>query len=203
MFFEWFFTRFLSFYYVEIRSNTWIMSKRDGGKRCVAGGCSNNYNNGYTVYDLKCRRYKNRNSWIQFINTTRSDFKSRKACTVYLCDGHFDLNQFEPSQLCQYQAGFRSNAPQLLLTAVPTIKEAGLPHFSTIFRSNNAPGNMNDVSLVVDDDSVHCTEGNPRKRRRSNFLVQKVSFISLCIIFQFQKLTISSDQNKRTYSLSL
>lgn len=104
---------------------------KDGGRRCVVGGCSNNWSNGYTTYNMRTVKLKNvQRGWVKFVDSTRKDFDHKNALTPHVCDGHFTEDSFVQTQKMQYLSGFRSKVPELEKEAVPTIKIATLPHWT-------------------------------------------------------------------------
>ena len=115
--------------------------KRRSGPRCVVGGCSNTKYAGYSIYELpgpspRTGTYTSlQRAWVNFISSTRT-FKASTYKKVFVCSGHFDHGQFEPTQMDMYRLGLRSKPPQLLPTAVPKLKVAEQPFPSEWFATS-------------------------------------------------------------------
>ena len=109
---------------------------------CVVGGCGNSSHgtHGFTIYNATRVDPAVRKSWILFVKNTRKDYKISKR-NLLICDGHFRADAFEPSQLSQYNLGFRDRAPTLLRYAVPSRRTT--PKFSQFSRHQPDHGPKN------------------------------------------------------------
>ena len=85
--------------------------RRVGGNRCVVGGCSNTSRDGFTVYQMPTEPLSTQRGWVNFIQNTRKDFDWNKYSRVFVCCGHFFIDQFDKVAVSMYLNGFRKAAP--------------------------------------------------------------------------------------------
>ncbi|KAM9307436.1 uncharacterized protein KZ484_000758 isoform 2-T2 [Pholidichthys leucotaenia] len=91
-----------------------------GGKRCIAGYCSNTNKDGVSLFTFP-KDHQVAAQWTRKVQTTRADFK-RPSKHSALCSRHFDDSCFEPRPIAMAELGFEVKRRLILKPgSVPTI----------------------------------------------------------------------------------
>jgi len=94
--------------------------RRVGGNRCVVGGCSNTSRDGFTVYQMPTEPLSTQRGWVNFIQNTRKDFDWNKYSRVFVCCGHFFIDQFDKVAVSMYLNGFRKSSTSTSSRGIPS-----------------------------------------------------------------------------------
>ncbi|XP_041457112.1 uncharacterized protein LOC121430959 isoform X2 [Lytechinus variegatus] len=112
--------------------------KHVGGNRCVLYGCSNTMYNGFAIHEMP-KQGSIRRAWINFIQLRLKGFHANERARVHVCSGHFQREQYDQSQVMQYQYGYRKLPPRLLPNAVPRLHQAVQPFPAEWFIKESIP----------------------------------------------------------------
>ncbi|XP_063963626.1 uncharacterized protein LOC129268390 [Lytechinus pictus] len=140
--------------------------KRKTGTRCIVYGCGNTIYQGFAMHQMPGKmplgqeRFDSiQKQWIAFIGRKRKfDFKDAKQyARIFVCSGHFLLEDYEPTQVEMYRRGLRTRPPSLKAGSSPSLDIAVQPFPSDWF----LPSPSSLLSLASSPPSGTSTADSP------------------------------------------